>query len=112
MFEYLLLLFTPAVPANVPETYYVGVVAAEAAYVAMQPEKPVDTRVDRKDCKVCNGTGLVRSGDGQGWTKCANCKPTVESMKKEPEPNVPPAMRLQIRPLPGTCESGSCQIPR
>lgn len=106
MFEPLLLLVAQAAPANVPKNYYIGVVAAETAYVAMQPDKAVDTRIDQKDCKVCNGTGRVRSGDDQGWTKCTNCKPPSENIGA---PNVPPSMRLQARPLP-KCESGTCPL--
>lgn len=114
MFEWLFLLFTP-VAADVPKEDYIGVVAAEAAYVAMEPEKPVDNRVDRKDCKVCNGTGQVRSGDGQGWSKCPNCKPPAGALKLETAPTeTPPAMKLQVKPLPapktGNCQSGTCSL--
>lgn len=112
MFESLLLLLAPVAPADVPKTYYIGVVSAEVAYIAMQPETPIDTRVERKDCKVCGGSGLVKSGDGQGFTKCSNCKPPVESLMNAPRAKTPPSMQLQVRPLPGNCGGGPCQIPR
>lgn len=115
MFEWLLLLLAPAQPAlpETPKTYYVGVLAAETAYVSMVPEKAVDTRVDRKDCNVCKGTGRVRSGDDQGWTKCNNCKPPVEELKTNAAESVPPAMRLQSKLLqpPEKCEDGKCPTP-
>lgn len=115
MFEWLFLLLAPAAfaPPETPKTYYVGVVSAEAAYAAMLPEKAVDTRVDRKDCTVCKGTGQVRSGDGQGWTKCSNCKPPPEELKTDAAAGVPPAMRLQNKPLqaPEKCEDGTCPTP-
>jgi hypothetical protein len=34
---------------------------------------PDETKVPRKECKTCNGTGLVRTGDGQGWQECDKC---------------------------------------
>lgn len=115
MFEWLFLLLTPLQPAppETPKTYYVGVVSAEVAYVAMLPEQAVDTRVERKDCTVCAGTGQVRSGDGQGWTKCSNCKPPVSALKTDAATTVPPAMRLQSKPLqtPEKCEDGKCPTP-
>lgn len=114
MFEWLFLLFAPVLPAapETPKTYYVGRVSAEAAYASMLPEKAVDTRVDRKDCTVCSGTGRVRSGDGQGWTKCSNCKPPPDEANAAAA-GVPPAMRLQAKPLqtPEDCKDGTCPTP-
>ncbi len=76
MFEWLLwllsLLAGPAVP--VPQDY-IPAVAAEAAYSAMRPaDVVVKPKPDTKDCKTCNATGRVRTGDGQGWTKCPDCE--------------------------------------
>lgn len=60
-------------------TYYVGVVAAEAAYTTLLPNtpdkpKPAPSPVDPANCPTCKGVGKVPSGDGQGWTKCPTCK--------------------------------------
>jgi hypothetical protein len=75
--EWLLALLFGAGAASADQTTdYVGPVAAEAAYAAMQ----VDTnpapkpKVDTKDCTTCKGTGRVRTGDDQGWTKCPDCE--------------------------------------
>jgi hypothetical protein len=116
MFEWLFLLLAPVAPAapETPKTYYVGRLSAEVAYVGLQPQKAVDNRVDREDCTVCKGTGQVRSGDGQGWTKCSNCKPPPEQLKAgDPAAAVPPSMRLQSKPLqtPEKCEDGKCPAP-
>ena len=112
MFDWLFLLLAPAAPET-PKSYYVGVVAAEAAYTDLLPEQAVDNRVDQKDCTVCNGSGRVRSGDGQGWTKCSNCKPPAASAAKVPADLTPPAMQLQSSPLktPEKCDDGKCPTP-
>jgi hypothetical protein len=83
MFEWLFLLFTPAVPyaAPAPAHDYIGMVAAEAAYAALlpsapapEPDDPAPRPVD-PNCPTCKGTGRVRSGDDQSWTKCPTCQP-------------------------------------
>lgn len=77
MFDWLFVLLAPLVPyaEPAPRPDYVGVVAAEAAYSALLPDAaPVKPKVPTKDCTTCNGTGRVRSGDGQGWTKCPDCE--------------------------------------
>lgn len=61
-----------------PQKDYIALVASEAAYSALLPDKtPVKPKVPTKDCTTCNGTGRVRTGDGQGWTKCPDCDPTL-----------------------------------
>lgn len=77
MFDWLFILLTPAVPAaEAPPVDYVGPVAAEVAYLSLEPTDVVKPKVPTKDCKTCNGTGRVRTGDNQGWTKCPDCEPT------------------------------------
>lgn len=82
-------LFALLFAAPVPPPDYVGQVAAEAAYSAMlqtaAPEED-DTRPVNPDCKTCNGTGRVRSGDGQGWSKCPECFPLTRTMEKPAAP--------------------------
>jgi hypothetical protein len=74
MFDWLFVLLTPM--AAPPQADYVGALAAEAAYVSLQPAKPVKpTPINPADCKTCKGTGRVRTGDDQGWTKCPDCQP-------------------------------------
>lgn len=75
---------TPTSYADAPQTDYIGVVAAEAAYSAalpgsapVAPKKPVDP-----NCKTCDGTGKVRSGDGLGWSPCPTCQ-AEDSIKAE-----------------------------
>lgn len=74
MFDWLFLLFAPAaVPP--PQQDYIGPVAAEAAYAALIPAaEPTKPKVPTKDCTTCKGTGRVRTGDDQGWTKCPDCE--------------------------------------
>lgn len=73
--EWLLaLLFGAAPAAAVPD--YTADVAAEAAYASLLPDTaPVKPKVKTEDCTTCNATGRVRTGDGQGWTKCPDCEP-------------------------------------
>lgn len=74
MLDWLFVLLTPM--AAPPQKDYVGELAAEAAYVSVQPAKPVRPKpINPADCKRCNGTGRVRTGDNQGWTKCPDCQP-------------------------------------
>lgn len=79
---WLLSLITPAVaPEATPD--YVGPVAAEAAYASLRPtDGPVKPKVPRSECKTCEGTGRVRSGDEQGWTKCPDCEPDKGELPK------------------------------
>jgi hypothetical protein len=71
---WLLALLAPA--ALIQPADYVGRVAAEAAYASLRPTAtPTKPKVPRSECKTCDGTGRVRSGDGQGWTKCPDCEP-------------------------------------
>lgn len=64
-------------PLPVPD--YVPEIAAEAAYSALMPDhSPGKKKVPTKDCTTCNGTGRVRSGDDQGWTKCPDCEPSPQ----------------------------------
>jgi hypothetical protein len=89
--EWLFALLFGAQP--VPVKDYTGYVAAEAAYSAAmltaEPEMPDDRKVN-PDCKTCNGTGRVRSGDGQGWSKCPACFP-MAAMTAPPAPFQTPA---------------------
>lgn len=65
-----------------PKKDYIGMVAAEAAYSALLPRtapvKPVKP-VDPKNCPTCGGTGRVRTGDDQHWTKCPTCQPVSDA---------------------------------
>lgn len=61
---------------------YVGDIAAEAAYASLLPSKPGVKRVNPADCKTCGGTGRVRTGDDQGWTKCPDCQPPAAQPSK------------------------------
>ena len=82
---------------NAPTTQkdYVGVVAAEAAYASLldsgtTPEAvtPEKKKGPQKDCKTCNGTGRVRSGDKQGWTKCPDCEPDTGNVHAKDAPQL------------------------
>lgn len=99
MFKWLMLFLTPTVPDATPQTDYIGVVAAEAAYASLLPRSgPVKPKVDRKDCTTCNGTGKITHGDGHA-TECPDCEVKLGGAGMLPF-NGPPAQRLQIRPLP------------
>lgn len=77
MFKWLITLLVFLFPVNQGANQdYVGRIAAEAAYSALLPDAPTPAKpkVPTKDCKTCNGTGRVRSGDDQGWTKCPDCE--------------------------------------
>ena len=91
---------------------YVGYVAAEFSYSALlKTPAPAKPKVPTKDCKTCNGTGRVRTGDDQGWTKCPDCDGVVvggdataasiveqaPALKTQPEP---PAAPLPPKPVP------------
>ena len=115
MFEWLFLLFFPSVvqPNEPPKKDYIGVVAAEAAYTALLPDKKVtpDRPID-PNCQTCRGTGKVKSGDGISWTKCPTCQPITGA--KTPAPA--PSMKLQVKPLPApsnsSCPTGKCPYTR
>ena len=90
MFEWLFVFLSPVLThAEPPQKDLVGVVAAEAAYSALRTDSaPVKPKVPTKDCTTCNGTGRVRTGDGQDWTKCPDCDPTLGAVKTpKSEPN-------------------------
>lgn len=58
------------------EKDYVGVVAAAFAYATLLPDTaPVKPKVPQSECKTCGGTGRVRTGDDQSWTRCPDCEP-------------------------------------
>lgn len=82
------------------EQDFVGVVAAEAAYVTLLPAGTVPSKpkVDPKNCKTCNGTGRVRTGDDQGWTKCPDCQPMNDEQTpvsfSDAFPDFPPVLVL------------------
>lgn len=73
MFEWLFFLLPTAEP---PHKDYIGAISAEVAYVSVQPKKPITPKpINPADCKTCKGTGRVRTGDDQNWTKCPDCQP-------------------------------------
>jgi len=105
MLEWLFVfLFPGAADVTHPKQDLVGVVAAEAAYTALQPTAaPVKPKVPTKDCKTCNGSGRVKTGDGHDWTKCPDCDPNLGAQIKTPksEPD-----RYKI----GDCPDGRCRV--
>lgn len=86
------------------ENRYIGMVSATAAYAALLPRQAPVKLVDTKDCPPppngCGGTGKVRSGDGQGWTKCPKCKPASAAPLTPAAPQTAP-MRLESAPPQG-----------
>jgi hypothetical protein len=132
MFEWLFLLFTPAVPyaAPAPAPDYIGMVAAEAAYASLlssapepKPDDPAPRPVD-PNCPTCKGTGKVRSGDGISWTKCPTCQPlTAPAELPRAKSTLPPgpfakpqhtsesaAPTLPLITAPAPCASGKCPV--
>lgn len=110
MLQWLLLLFfTPAsmgaADVQTPPEYYVGVVAAEAAYTTLlpnTPDKPKPQPID-PNCPTCKGTGRVRSGDDLAWTKCPTCQPLnaappVLPLRELPKPQLFKQMPVQSVP--------------
>jgi hypothetical protein len=111
MLKWLLAMLALLFPINFSDdTDYTGEVAAEAAYASLLPDPTaVKPKGPTKDCKTCNGTGRVRTGDDQGWTKCPDCEgipgatpweeappkaeptptPTIKTPKSEPDRYVP-----------------------
>ena len=81
IFSWFAALVSPPAPPQVqyvealPQDY-VGLVACEAAYTTLLPKTapPAPKPVDPANCPACKGLGKVRTGDGQGWTKCPACK--------------------------------------
>jgi hypothetical protein len=110
MFEWLFLLFSPVTPnAEPPKKDCVGVVAAEAAYSALRNDStPVKPLVDTKDCKRCNGTGKVSTGDSNNpWTDCPDCEP-----KGAPLPDVKIPKSEPNRYKTSDCPNGNCPLYR
>lgn len=100
MFEWLLALMPVTHVAPPPKDYYIGVVAAEVGYVTVIPDAPVTKPlVDTKDCKKCNGTGRIRTGDDQHWTDCPDCEPKDDT-GFTPADKPRASMELQVKPLP------------
>jgi hypothetical protein len=74
MWELVVYILSLVNPLAEPPGDYIGPVAAEAAYAAAQTSvTPAKPKVPTSECTNCNGTGRVRTGDGQGWTKCPDC---------------------------------------
>ena len=73
MFEWLFLWLAFLFPTTTPPADYVGAVAVEVAYIGLQTDDGGKPKVPTADCTTCNGTGRVRTGDNQGWTKCPDC---------------------------------------
>jgi hypothetical protein len=101
-----------------PQTDYIGMVAAEAAYAAIvYKTAPVTPKpVDPKNCPTCGGTGRVKTGDGQGWTKCPTCQPITEPAKPVLPSTAPPKPangfppRSPSQPVGKSCPGGKCPI--
>ena len=126
MFEWIFLLFTPAVPyaAPAPTEDFVGVVAAEAAYTTLLPSAPnPDTPAPQPidpNCPTCKGKGKVPSGDGHEWTKCPTCQAFAEEAPPVAQPEAQPAAAKPraAQTTPGwppkprnDCPDGNCPIP-
>lgn len=78
-----LLAGTPHAPTTQKD--YIGLVAAEAAYSSLIPAAaPTKPKVPQSECKTCNATGRVRTGDDQGWTKCPDCEPDKDGTGTKP----------------------------
>jgi hypothetical protein len=114
MFDWLLALATTTEP---PKQDFVGVIAANAAYAGLAPDAPVTKPlVDTKDCKRCNGSGKIPTGDSNHpWTDCPDCEPKPGDVRMEMKDAVSnPAMRLQVNPLPPVnpgCDENGCPLP-
>jgi len=57
----------------------VSAIAAELDLGGSPITPPAPSKVKRSECKVCNGTGRVKTGDGISWTECENCVPDSKS---------------------------------
>lgn len=117
MFEWVFLLFSQRMNADAPTPteYYVGLVAAEAAYTTLQttvpdqPQPPAPTPVDPKNCPTCKNSGRpgwVRTGDDQNWTRCPTCQPVESAAPAPQQPSAvwPPKPR-------NDCPTGTCPTP-
>jgi hypothetical protein len=117
MFEWVFLLLTPRVAADapVPAEDYVGVVAAEVAYATLDiggavpgPSPAPAPPVDPKNCSTCKNSGRpgwVRTGDGQGWSRCPTCQPVESaSLPSTDTTGWPPKPR-------NDCPTGTCPPP-
>lgn len=72
---------------------HIGPLAVEAAYVSVQPAAPVKKKkVNTADCNTCKGTGRVRTGDDQGWTKCPDCEPGASAEMLLPDKKEAPVV--------------------
>lgn len=97
MFEWVVAIaLTPELTAEMT-----GRAAAELAYTTLEtapvnPEpEPAPPRPIDPNCPTCKGTGKVRTGDNQNWTKCPRCQGDGQKMAA---PNLP-AFRQSV-PLP------------
>jgi hypothetical protein len=113
MFDWVLLAAPVNAHATPKKDYYVGVVASEVAYASLLSDTaPVKPLVDTKDCKRCNGTGKISTGDSNNpWTDCPECEPKEGEIKS----SMPlPSMKLQVKPLPSIptsdCPTGTCPV--
>lgn len=88
--------------APVPPQDYIGMVAAEAAYAALLPNKAVvKPKVPRKDCTTCKGTGRVTQGDGHE-TECSDCDPALGDVMSERAITAPSGpQKLEAAPQKG-----------
>ena len=89
-----LLFFAPAsmwaADVKTPQEYYIGVVAAEAAYTTLLPSTPDKPAPKPGDpCPNCNGTGKL--GDGTVMKTCPDCKGGGRVL---------PPQTLQLREMP------------
>jgi DnaJ-class molecular chaperone len=91
MFEWVVAIaLTPELQAELT-----GRAAAELAYTTLEaapvnPEpEPAPPRPVDPNCPTCKGTGKVRTGDGQNWTKCPRCQSDSAPAPKTAAPNLP-----------------------
>lgn len=84
-----------------------GRVAAEMAYATIEVRQAPDPAPKPKpidpNCPTCKGTGKVRTGDDQGWTKCPTCQ--AEEMQLKAAPTV--KAFKQSSTLPDASRSGA-----
>jgi hypothetical protein len=82
---------------------YRAVVALSAASLD-KPDTP-SPKPPRKDCKVCNGTGKVRSGDGLLIFDCTACLPADPLARAEIPFGTTLASNTETRPLSCSCQT-------
>lgn len=98
---WLLALIMSATHGTTTQEDYVGVVAAEVAYASLLPDAaPVKPKVPQSECKTCNGTGRVRTGDDQSWTKCPDCEPDKGAVEQPVLKSTDPGQGWPARSLP------------